>query len=478
MIVNQGLEMSVRTRFAPSPTGLLHVGGVRTALYSWLFARRHGGAFVLRIEDTDRERSSDQAVEVILGGMKWLGLDADEGPYYQSKRGERYDAVVELLLQKGLAYQCFCTKADLDQMRADQMARKEKPRYDGRCRTNPVARLDIAPVIRFKNPQEGSVVVDDRIHGAVVFQNTELDDLIIRRSDGSPTYNFSVVVDDWDMKITHVIRGDDHLNNTPRQINMLRALGAAPPVYAHLPMILGADGTKLSKRHGAVSVLEYERAGFLPEALLNYLVRLGWSHGDQELFTIGEMIAEFDIADVNKAASVFDPEKLRWVNQQHIMRADSKRLAEILADQLRALGIAAEADPKAEAIVQAQRERAKTMTEMAENSVFFYRAPTSYTGKDLQKHLTTDAIAILSSARTMLETLPDWTTGSIGAGLQALAQRHGVSLGKVAQPLRVAVSGSSVSPPIDQTLALLSRDEALTRIARAESTAAESARAQ
>src|SRR6201994_4100594 len=311
--------MAVVTVFAPSPTGLLHVGGVRTALFSWLYARRLGGKFILRIEDTDRERSTDEAVRVILDGMKWLDLQADEGPYYQTQRFDRYKGVIRNMLAEGTAYHCYCTKQELDEMREQQIARKEKPRYTGICRDRTTPREGVQPVVRFRNPTEGAVVVEDLVHGSGTFQNTELDDLIIARSDGTPTYNFCVVVDDMDMGITHVIRGDDHLNNTPRQMNMLTALGYTPPVYAHLPMILGSDGAKLSKRHGAVSVLQYRDQGFLPEAVLNYLARLGWSHGDQEIFTIDEMVRLFDIADVNKSASAFNVEKLAWLNQQHMM---------------------------------------------------------------------------------------------------------------------------------------------------------------
>ena len=299
--------MTVRTRFAPSPTGMLHIGGVRTALFCWLYARRLGGSFILRIEDTDRERSTPEAVQAILDGMKWLGLDHDEGPFYQTERMDRYKEVIGQFLDEGKAYHCYCSKEELDEMRAGQMARKEKPRYDGRCRhrTGPVPGVN--PVVRFRNPDEGQVVVNDVVHGPITFDSAELDDLIIARSDGTPTYNFCVMVDDYDMRITHVIRGDDHINNTPRQINMIRAMGAEPPIYAHVPMILGPDGAKLSKRHGAVSVLQYRDDGFLPEGLLNYLGRLGWSHGDQEIFSIEEMTRLFDIADVNKSASALEP---------------------------------------------------------------------------------------------------------------------------------------------------------------------------
>ena len=331
--------MTVRTRFAPSPTGLLHIGGVRTALFCWLYARRHGGTFILRVEDTDRERSTAEAVQVILDGMQWLGLDADEGPFYQTERYPRYREVIREWLDAGKAYHCWCSKEELEAMRNAQLARKEKPRYDGRCRNGAKPREGVTPVVRFKNPLEGAVVVADAVHGDVVFQNAELDDLIIERSDGNPTYNFCVVVDDYDMKVTHVIRGDDHLNNTPRQMNMLRAMGVEPPVYAHLPMILGPDGTKLSKRHGAVSVLAYREAGYLPEALLNYLARLGWSHGDQEIFTLEEMTALFDIADVNKSASAINPDKLAWINQQHLMRLPPAEVVPELRWQLERLGV-------------------------------------------------------------------------------------------------------------------------------------------
>src|SRR6201996_966520 len=340
--------MAVVTRFAPSPTGMLHVGGVRTALFSWLYARRTGGKFILRIEDTDRERSTDEAVRVILEGMAWLSLEADEGPYYQTQRFDRYKEVISGMLDDGTAYHCYCTKQELDEMREQQIARKEKPRYTGLCRDRITPREGVQPVVRFRNPTEGAVVVEDLVHGSVTFQNTELDDLIIARSDGTPTYNFCVVVDDMDMGVTHVIRGDDHLNNTPRQMNMLLALGASVPEYAHVPMILGPDGAKLSKRHGAVSVLQYEEEGFLPDALLNYLVRLGWSHGDQEIFTIEEMSALFDIQDVNKSASAFDVEKLAWLNQKHMVSAPAARTAVLLRWQLEREGIEAKDEQQLE----------------------------------------------------------------------------------------------------------------------------------
>src|SRR5271168_4481789 len=357
--------MTVRTRFAPSPTGFLHIGGLRTALFCWLYARHRAGEFVLRIEDTDMERSTGLAIQQILDGLEWAGLVQDEGPFYQTKRFGRYKEVIEEMLVRGSAYRCYCSKEELEKMRAEQTARGEKPRYDGRWRERTDSLPDVAPVVRFKNPLVGEVVVDDVVHGRVVFQNTELDDLIIARSDGTPTYNFCVVVDDMDMQITHVIRGDDHLNNTPRQLNMLLALGATPPAYAHLPMILGPDGAKLSKRHGAVSVLQYRDEGFLPEAVLNYLVRLGWSHGDQEIFSIEEMIRLFDIADVNKSASAFNVEKLAWLNQQHMMRAPVARIATVLRWHLERDDIQTGDEAKLEQIVVAQRERVKTVREMA-----------------------------------------------------------------------------------------------------------------
>jgi glutamyl-tRNA synthetase len=459
--------MTVRTRFAPSPTGLLHIGGVRTALFCWLYARRHGGVFILRIEDTDRERSTPEAVQVILDGMEWLGLHADEGPFYQSERYPRYREVIRQWLAEGKAYHCYCSKAELEQMRNDQLARKEKPRYDGRCRDRKQPCEGVTPVARFKNPTDGAVVVADAVHGNVVFQNTELDDLIIERSDGNPTYNFCVVVDDFDMKITHVIRGDDHLNNTPRQMNMLRAMGVEPPIYAHLPMILGPDGTKLSKRHGAVSVLYYREAGYMPEALLNYLARLGWSHGDQEIFTLKEMRALFDIADVNKSASAINPEKLAWISQQHMMRLPPSRIAVELCWQLERLGVNVSAGPPLEAVVEAQRERSKTVKEMALASRFFFEAPVAYEDKAARKHLSPESRPLLVLALATLEALGNWTAPAIHEAIQALADSTGSGLGKIAQPLRVAVSGGSVSPPIDQTLAILGREPTLARVMRA-----------
>jgi glutamyl-tRNA synthetase len=459
--------MTVRTRFAPSPTGFLHIGGLRTALFCWLYARRHAGHFVLRIEDTDLERSTPEAIQQILDGLEWAGLVHDEGPYFQSKRFDRYKDVIEELLAAGKAYRCYCSKEELEQMRAQQIARGEKPRYDGRWRERTDSVPGVAPVVRFKNPLVGEAVVDDVVHGRVVFQNSELDDLIIARSDGTPTYNFCVVVDDMDMQITHVIRGDDHLNNTPRQLNMLLALGARPPVYAHLPMILGPDGAKLSKRHGAVSVLQYRDEGLLPEAVLNYLVRLGWSHGDQEFFSIEEMIRLFDIADVNKSASAFNVEKLTWLNQQHMMRAPATRIVPVLRWHLEREGIQARDDAQLDQIVVSQRERAKTVHEMALNSIFFFRAPVAYEEKAVRKHVTADVLVLLAEASHELDQLADWSAPAIHEVISRFAAARGVSLGKLAQPIRLAVCGGTVSPPIDATLAILGKIETLTRLTRA-----------
>ena len=460
--------MIVRTRFAPSPTGFLHIGGLRTALFCWLYARRHSGQFILRIEDTDLERSTEAAIQQILDGMEWAGLIQDEGPFFQTKRFGRYKEVIEEMLAEGTAYRCYCTKAELEQMRAQQTARGEKPRYDGRWRERTDSLPGVPSVVRFKNPLTGEVVVDDVVHGPVVFQNSELDDLIIARSDGTPTYNFCVVVDDMDMQITHVIRGDDHLNNTPRQLNMLLALGAKAPVYAHLPMILGADGAKLSKRHGAVSVLQYRDDGFLPEAVLNYLARLGWSHGDQEIFTIEEMIRLFDIADVNKSASAFNFEKLAWLNQQHMMHVPAVRIVPLLRWHLEREGVQAADEAQLEQIVLSQRERAKTVREMALNSAFFFRAPVAYDEKAVRKHVTADVRPLLAEAAAALSGLDNWSAAAIHDLISGLAAAKGIALGKLAQPIRLAVCGGTISPPIDATLAILGKAEALSRLARAQ----------
>jgi len=459
--------MTVRTRFAPSPTGYLHIGGARTALFCWLYSHHHRGSFILRIEDTDRERSTDAAVQAILDGMAWLDLKADEGPFYQTQRFDRYREVAQGMLQAGSAYHCYCSKEELEAMRAEQMARKEKPRYDGRCRDRKQPVPGVTPVIRFKNPQDGQTVVEDAVKGRVVFDNHELDDLIIVRSDGNPTYNFCVVVDDMDMRITHVIRGDDHLNNTPRQMNILKALGVTPPQYAHLPMILGPDGTKLSKRHGAVSVMQYREDGYLPEAVLNYLVRLGWSHGDQEVFSRDEMIELFDIKDVNTSASAINPQKLLWLNQHYIKTGDLKRLADELRWHLERIGVDVSRGPSLEDLVRAQQERAKTFKEMAEGSRFFFEDIKGYDPQAAAKNLTPDVAPALMTLRERLVALPEWSAPALHDVLNQTAEGLGLKLGKLAQPLRVAVSGGGVSPPIDATLELLGRERTLARLDRA-----------
>lgn len=458
--------MSVRTRFAPSPTGYLHIGGARTALYCWLEARHRGGQFILRIEDTDRERSTQEAVQAILDGMSWLGLGHDEGPYYQTLRMERYQAVAADLLKAGKAYYAYESKEEVEAMRAAAMAKGEKPRYDGRARElNLPLRDDPNRVLRFKNPTAGSVVFDDKVKGRVEWSNAELDDLVLIRSDGYPTYNFAVVVDDIDMAITDVIRGDDHVNNTPRQVNIYHALGAAVPTFAHLPMILGSDGQKLSKRHGAVSVMQYRDDGFLPHALLNYLVRLGWSHGDQEIFSVAQMVELFDIGDVNKAASRFDLEKLSWLNQQYLKNDDPAEVAAHLQWHLHAEGLDLGNGPAPADVVVALRDRARTLKEMAEKARVWYEPLAGYDESAVAKHLRTPtARAALIAAHAQLAALGSWKPEAIHAAIEAAAGAIGEGMGKIAQPLRVAMTGTQVSPSIDQTVYLAGRDEALRRI--------------
>jgi glutamyl-tRNA synthetase len=458
--------MSTKTRFAPSPTGYLHVGGARTALFSWLHARKHGGKYVLRIEDTDLQRSTTESINAILEAMTWLGLEYDEGPFYQTRRFAQYNEVIDELLEKGLSYRCNCPKERLETLREGQMARKEKPRYDGHCRGVPV---DVAEphVIRFRNPDEGTVVVDDQVRGKIVFSNNELDDLIIRRSDGSPTYNLTVVVDDSDMGITDVIRGDDHVNNTPRQINILKALGKEPPRYAHVPMILGDDGARLSKRHGAVSVMEYRNQGILPEALLNYLVRLGWSHGDEELFTLDQMVELFAIEDVNKAASAFNTEKLLWINQHYIKQSDPARIARLLSPHMGELGIDPAEGPDLVEVARQQQERAKTLVEMAEISAFFYRDFDEFEPKAAKKHLKAAALEPLQQVREKLAVLDGWAGEELHQVVIDVSAALSLNMGKVAQPLRVAVAGRAASPGIDVTLELVGREACLRRIDKA-----------
>jgi len=460
--------MSVRTRFAPSPTGYLHIGGVRTALFNWLYARHCGGTFILRIEDTDRERSTDESVQAILDGMAWMGLDYDEGPVYQTGRLERYQRVIDQLLDAGKAYRCYCTKEELDKIREEQRAQGIKPRYNRHCRDrhNP-ERPDARPVIRFKNPLQGSVAFDDAIRGKVVISNDELDDLVIARTNGGPTYNFAVVVDDIDMEITHVIRGDDHVNNTPRQINIFKALGAALPVFAHVPMIVGGDGQRLSKRHGAVSVLQYRDEGFLPEAMRNYLVRLGWSSGDQEIFSLDEMISSFDIQDVNRAASAFDVDKLKWLNQHYIKASDSAQLVSLLSDRLKDRGIDVSSGPPVDDVVSALRERAQTLDEMADKSEYFFSEFEDYDTKAAQKHLRPVARDMLADVRSRLSVVEPWSAELIHAQVMATVEEYDAKLGKLAQPLRVAVSGTAATPPIDETLLLVGKARTVDRIDRA-----------
>ena len=457
----------VITRFAPSPTGFLHIGGIRTALFSWLFARRHNGEFLLRIEDTDRERSTEAALNVILEGMEWLGLDHDRDIVYQSQRTEKYEAVIQELLERDLAYYCYCTPEELEAMRKEAMSRGEKPRYNGKYRDlgRRPAEGD-TPVVRFKNPLDGDVVIDDLIQGRVVISNRELDDLIIARSDGSPTYNLTVVVDDADMDVTHVIRGDDHLNNTPRQINICRALDHDVPAYAHIPLILDPEGKKLSKRHGAASVLEYREQGYLPEALLNYLVRLGWSHGDQEIFSTGEMTELFDIARVNKAAAALNPDKLAWLNQHYLRESKAERIACLLKRRLVELGVDVTGAPDLKEVAGIQKERVKTVVEMADQSRFFYEEFAEYDETAAKKHLRPVALAPLRQVRETLAGLDAWDRESIHAAIDAAAEQQAIKFGKIAQPLRVAVTGSAVSPSIDVTLELLGRGRTLSRLGR------------
>lgn len=460
--------MSVRTRFAPSPTGYLHIGGARTALFSWLHARKHGGSFILRIEDTDLERSTPESVDAILEGMAWLGLDYDEGPFYQTHRFDHYREVIQTLLDTGHAYRCYCSKERLEKLREDQMIRKEKPRYDGHCRHLTRSPSTDAPyVIRFRNPEQGEVVFEDQIRGVVRFNNAELDDLIIARTDGVPTYNLTVVVDDADMQITHVIRGDDHLNNTPRQVNILRALGFESPAYAHVPMILGPDGKRLSKRHGAVSVMQYRDDGYLPEALINYLVRLGWSHGDQEIFSLDEMIELFDIKTVNRAASSFNPEKLLWLNQHYIKTGKAAHIGRYLSHHLGELGIDPSPPPILEKVIESQQERSKTLVEMAKNSMFFYCDFENFDEKAAKKNFKAEDREILQRLRERFESLTDWSPENIHDVVTATAESFDQKMGKVAQPLRVAISGGAVSPPIDVTVHLVGRERCLQRIDKA-----------
>ena len=459
---------TVRTRFAPSPTGFLHLGSARTALFAWAFARRHRGTFILRIEDTDVERSTQEAVQAIFDAMSWLGLDYDEGPFFQMQRMDRYRAVIDEMLARGLAYHCYTSPQELDALRAAQMARGEKPRYDGRWRPENIAANGLTPppgvkpVVRFRNPDEGSVVWNDAVKGTIEIANAELDDLVVARSDGTPTYNFCVVVDDLDMRITHVVRGDDHVNNTPRQINMILALGAAVPSYAHLPTVLGDDGHKLSKRHGAVSVMQYEEEGFLPEALVNFLARLGWAHGDDEVFTRDELVAWFDIAHVNPAPARFDADKLRWLNQEHMKRLAADELGRRLQPFLERAGLDLANGPPVEEVAMLLRDRTPTLVEMADAAHYFYATP-HVPAEKLAEFVTAGNRPALVELYEVFATLP-WSRESIGAALKSGATKHGLKPPQIMMALRMIVTGTRETPAIDAVLAPLGRDATRARM--------------
>ena len=457
----------MRTRFAPSPTGFLHVGGARTALFCYLQARANNGVFILRIEDTDLERSTPESVQAILDGMAWLELDYDEGPYYQTQRFERYAEVVQTLLEQGKAYHCWCSKERIEGIREEQMKLGLKPRYDGHCRDGGEPVQGVKPVVRFRNPTDGDVVFDDLVRGRISISNTELDDLVIARPDGSPTYNFTVVVDDIDMAVSLVIRGDDHINNTPRQINLYRALGAALPDFAHVPMILGDDGARLSKRHGAVGVMQYRDDGYLPQALLNYLVRLGWSHGDQEVFSREEMIAHFDIRDVNRKAAAFNTDKLDWLNQHYLRSLPPEEVARHLVWHFERTGIDPANGPPLTDLVGVQADRVKTLKEMAEQSRVFYQDLGDYDEGSARKHLRPVAGDPLRAVGNRLADLARWEPDCLDEAVRITAEELEVGMGKIAQPLRVALTGTAVSPSIDKTLWLIGRERSLERIRRA-----------
>ena len=461
--------MKVRTRFAPSPTGFLHIGGARTALFSWAYARRHGGVFILRVEDTDVARSTPAAVQAILDGMQWLGLAHDEGPFYQMQRMERYKEVIAGMLAAGSAYYCYTSKDELDQLRAAQEARKEKPRYDGRWRPEsgkilPAPPAGVAPVVRFCNPVDGVVSWDDQVKGRIEFANVELDDFIIARGDGTPTYNFCVVVDDVDMGITHVIRGDDHVNNTPRQINLLQALQAPVPHYAHLSMILGDDGQKLSKRHGAVSVMQYHEDGYLPEAVLNYLARLGWSHGDDEVFDMNQFVAWFDLNHITASAAQFNTEKLNWLNAHYIRQADLSRLAADVANRLAVREVATVAGPDLERVISLYRERAGNLNELADAVHPFYAMVTP-SAELREQHLTPSACAALAALQDHFAGCP-WQAAELGQAVKQTAAEQGLKMPQVAIPLRVALLGLPQSPAIDAVLEVMGRERVAERLSR------------
>jgi len=455
--------MTIRTRFAPSPTGMLHIGGARTALFSWLHARHHGGKFVLRIEDTDRERSTEEATQVILDGLAWLGLDWDGEVVFQSQNKAAHVAAVERLLQEGKAYRCYCSKEELDAMRETQRADSRKPMYDGRCRDRTDVPENQPYVIRFRSPGAGETVVHDQVLGDVSFNNRELDDLILMRSDGSPTYNLAVVVDDADMGITHVIRGSDHLNNTPRQIQLYEALGLSIPEFAHIPLIHGPDGAKMSKRHGAVAITQYRETGYLAGAVVNYLARLGWSHGDEEVFSQQQLIELFDVRDVGKAAARFDQGKLDWLNAHYLHCATPASLA---AEALSRLDMDISDGPDIAKVIQLLQERSKNLIELAEGARFFYAVPVEYVEKAVKKNFKETTWPLLDIFITRAESTEEWTAESVHALISDICEAKGVNMGKLAQPIRILVSGGPVSPPIDATLALLGKDESLQRIRR------------
>ena len=460
--------MTVRTRFAPSPTGFLHIGGARTALFSWAYARRHGGKFILRIEDTDVARSTPEAVQAILDGMQWLGLAHDEGPFYQMQRMDRYRQVIDEMLAAGTAYHCYMSKEELDVLRAEQEARKEKPRYDGRWRPEAGKTLPpppaAAPVVRFRNPQQGAVAWEDQVKGRIEFANSELDDFIIARADGTPTYNFCVVVDDRDMEITHVIRGDDHVNNTPRQINLLQALGAPVPQYAHLSMILGDDGQKLSKRHGAVSVMQYDEDGYLPEAVLNYLARLGWSHGDEEVFAMDQFVKWFDLDHITASAAQFNTEKLNWLNAHYLKLAAPQRLAAEATRRLARQGVAVADGPDVASVAALYRDRAGNLNELAD-AIHPFFVPPQPTAEMCAQHFTGAALAGLAALRTRLSACT-WQAAELGQAVKQTAAESGLKMGQLAIPLRVALLGLPQSPSIDAVLEVLGRERVLARLAK------------
>ena len=460
--------MTVRTRFAPSPTGYLHIGGARTALFSWAYARRHGGTFILRVEDTDIARSTPEAVQAIIDGMQWLDLAHDEGPFYQMQRMYRYKEVIQQMLAAGTAYHCYMSAEELDHLREAQRARGEKPRYDGRWRpeagrTLPTPQSGVQPVVRFRNPVHGVVAWDDLVKGRIEFANEELDDFIIARADGTPTYNFCVVVDDWDMAITHVIRGDDHVNNTPRQINVLRALGATVPHYAHVSMILGDDGQKLSKRHGAVSVMQYDEDGYLPEAVINYLARLGWSHGDEEVFSREQFVQWFDLAHITPSAAQFNTEKLNWLNAHYIKAAADARLAGEIRRRLAAQGVTVGDQPDPAQVAALYKERVATLNELADAAHPFYAA--THPSDELRaQHFTAAALAALRDLHGRLAEAA-WERAALSQALKATLAATGLKMPQVAIPLRVALLGQPQSPAIDAVLEVLGRDTVLARLA-------------